>query len=379
MKVVLLLGIGPAQSDLAALLKSRGCRVIGCAHRPAGLALPLLDAFEQVDIRDVEGLVRTAERYRADAVLSVGSDLAVPSMAVVSARLGLPALVDPETARVLHHKELFRNRLKASGLEDVPFQAGRAPEDFSSWTLYPCVVKPVDSQGQRGVGLVEDPQELEAAVAKALAWSASGRVLVEAYAQGVEVSVNAFLGGGKVRFLAVSQRVASRGPAFGVPLRHIYPWPDEDPVLVRAVRAKVKDLVRGFGLREGPVYFQMKAGPEGVCVLEMTPRLDGCHLWRLVHRVDGVDLLGAYVDCVQGFSPNLSDGDARPATGPLSLSFFLSPPGVPFRSARHPAPPGSLFVCYYYREGEMVAASNGVLEKAGYALHPATEAPCASR
>src|SRR5438105_2578685 len=56
----------------------------------------------------------------------------------------------------------------------------------------PGVLKAPDRQGQKGLALVREPEELEAAVRLAVGASRSGLCLVEEAVPGPEVTVNAF-------------------------------------------------------------------------------------------------------------------------------------------------------------------------------------------
>ena len=87
----------------------------------------------------------------------------------------------------------------------------------------PCVVKAPDRQGQRGLSLVEDAADLEAAITRPLE-SRNGHALVEELADGPEVTVNAHSVDGSFHPLTVTDRLADP-PAFGVALAHV--WPSE--------------------------------------------------------------------------------------------------------------------------------------------------------
>ena len=58
---------------------------------------------------------------------------------------------------------------------------------------------------------------------------------------------------------------------------------------------KVKDLVQRvlqkLEIKDGPAYFQIKVVGDEPYLIEVTPRLDGCHMWRLINIYCGVNLL----------------------------------------------------------------------------------------
>ena len=111
MKKVLILGAGNAQIDAIEYCHDHDLFVAGCSYTTTDAGIPLLDAFEQVDIKDAVGVANLADRLGVDAIYSVGSDLAIPSIMEASQRLGLPHFVSPETAETCHEKHLMRQAL----------------------------------------------------------------------------------------------------------------------------------------------------------------------------------------------------------------------------------------------------------------------------
>ena len=104
-----------------------------------------------------------------------------------------------------------RERLAQAGVPQTRWKIVTEPDDELG---FPCVVKPTDRHGRRGLSLVRTPEELEAAVREALRASRSGRCLVEELAQGPEVTVTAFSSGGGFQPLTVMDRL---------PLAHLWP------------------------------------------------------------------------------------------------------------------------------------------------------------
>ena len=100
----LILGTGSAQLDAIRYLKENGWWVIACSYVREGSGLELVDHFELVNIMDVDRLEQLARSERVELVYSVGSDLAMPSVAEVAARVGLPSFITADTARLMQSK-----------------------------------------------------------------------------------------------------------------------------------------------------------------------------------------------------------------------------------------------------------------------------------
>ncbi len=368
MKKALVLGIGNAQLDLIRYLKAQGWWVIGCSYRREGRGLQYIDQFSLLDIVDVDGIEQLARVEHVELIYSIGSDLAMPTVARVASRLGLPSLVSVEVAEMLQNKLLLRGFLNEHAISPIRYKGIRSQSDLDDWTLFPAIVKPVDNQGQRGVFLAASLEEARAGLEHSLQFSRSRTLIIEEFLEGPEVSVNTFVVNGETVFNEVSDRLVVEGYAGGIPRGHIYPsvYCPED------VRREVQKLTivcnRALGIENGPVYYQAILTRNGPRIVEVTPRLDGCHMWRLLKTVSGVDLLEASVKSLLGESlPSLCVRNDLPSR---YLRFCHLPPGREFYRADHPPAADAEYVEYYYADGETVRPINGRLEKVGYFIEP---------
>jgi hypothetical protein len=363
----LLVGLGGVQADLLRLLQSRGWWVAGCSYRPEGPGLDELDLFEAVDVRDHEGVTALARRCRVEAVYSCGMELPLEAVAVARQRLGQEEWFPPETARLARHKPSLRRFLAGRALSPVAFKPVRSAADFDGWERYPAVVKPADAAGQRGVFVAGDAGEAAAGLERTLAFSAGGEAIVEEWLEGPEISANAFVRDGRVVLCLVSDRLVLAGFPGGLPRAHVLPSQAAAAGELGLVEALLTVVVAALGIRQGPVYTQMKLTPEGPRLIEVSPRLDGCHLWRLGRAAAGIDLLGATADLLGGEEPDLVPrGPARPYT----LYMLHRPPGAVFHRADDAGPVEAAASGYQYREGEVVRAVNGLMETVGWHLVP---------
>ena len=364
---VLVLGVGGAQIDALRALRDRGLEVHALGYRDAGAGRAVADHFAVIDIADAEAVTDYARRARVGAVYSIGSDVAMPAVATASARLGLPGFLDPEISAVLRDKDKVRTRLGRRFVGNLAFRTVREPADIANWDIYPAILKPVDSQGQRGVHKLEDPTDFADAFANAIAHSRAGRLIIEDYVAGPELSVNVYLVAGAVCFLQTTSRLIHADYPGGLVWRHLIPASGGSDELTRRVRDLVSRTVAALDLRDGPVYLQIKLRDGEPRLIEVAARLDGCHLWRLVALATGADLLEATLSHLLNGTPR--DGTLN-RTGPprsLALTFHSVPPGTIFK--RMPAPPNALHTEWYYEDGEQVLPLNGYYEKVGYSIH----------
>ena len=89
MKTVL---VGAGRHQRRAILQAReqGLRVVGVDRNPEALGLQVADIAEAVDFTDVDAVTEVARRHAVDGALMVSGDRAVPVVAEVTERLGLP-------------------------------------------------------------------------------------------------------------------------------------------------------------------------------------------------------------------------------------------------------------------------------------------------
>ena len=154
------------------------------------------------------------------------------------------------------------------------------------------------------------------------------------------------------------------GYSVGIPRSHVLPSKVCTGDLLRETKELAERCMHALGIQNGPVYFQLKLTSAGPRVIEITPRLDGCHMWRLIRTVTGVDLLDASVRLLS--DDKSFDLTIKGDPSASHLNFFLCPPGETFKLEAHPAPQGAAHVEYYYEDGETIRPINGSLEKAGF-------------
>lgn len=364
-RAALVLGANAGQADLIRYLTAHNWIVTACAHREGGAGAKLADQFKLQDITDVAGVALLAKEIGADLIYSVSSDLAVPAVVGASSALGLPHYFDQDLVALLDDKAALRSKLNASDLSVVPYVRARSIEECNGWSTYPCMVKPADSQGQRGVAKVLAAEDLEAALVNAIALSPTGTAIVEAWLEGVEISYNVLVADGRVIVNEVSERLVHGDHLVGVPRGHLIP-----PVAVdAAVCAQGAELVEAvtalLGIRDGTLYFQMKATPDGPRIIEIAPRLDGCHIWRLMKLARDVDFLDLAVRRLQGEDVTVAAAGV-PADGVYELMFQQSAPGGVFQSRDFAKPEDALYHEYRYEDGETILPINGRLEVVGY-------------
>ncbi len=146
---------------------------------------------------------------------------------------------------------------------------------------FPCVIKPLELNGSRGVIRANNPQEFRVAHARVCrllkeiyADRADQRFLVESFIPGVEVALEAILDDGVLTPLALFDKPDPLdGPFFE---ETIYVTPSRLPVATQAEILRVTRMAaRAIGLQMGPLHAELRINDAGVYVVEVAGRTIG--------------------------------------------------------------------------------------------------------
>lgn len=334
MPSVLFVGAGRHQRRAIAQARERGLRVVAVDRNPDAPGLALADEQEVVDFVDVDAVAEVARRHAVDGVLTVSADRAVPVVAAVTERLGLPS-IGTGVAHRMTHKIAMRRTLAEEGIPQPPFAAvrnlaeGRAALESVG---LPAVLKPVDSGGQRGLFRIEEAGDLESHLHSALAESPGREAIVEGFVEGTEMNGIVVTRGGTARLLTLSDRLRPPGVGFGVGWIHVYPASIHSDQLELAERIAERS-VAALGMHDGIAFPQLIASPDGsVSVVEVAARIPGGQMADLVRHAVGVDLVEVALRFALG-EPVPDDVALPRFSQPLAIRFLTAAPG-PLRTGR---------------------------------------------
>ena len=311
---VLVLGGGSSQLSLITRCRELGLFTILADRNPEAPGRELADAFDQASTFDDHAVLGAARRRKVDAILTAGTDQPVLVAARVAAELGLPSFLDEETALSVTNKRVMKTRFRELELPCANWMLLGPGTDESELKRLkaPYVAKPVDSQGQRGVFRLTNARGVKAFADEILSYSREKCLLVEEYSPSLEVTVSGWVTRGKATIFTITDRVTQESPPhIGVCFAHRYPSHLESSLV--EISSLTRSIVEGFGIREGPIYFQLLSGNRGLFVNEISCRLGGAYEDLFIPRVTGIstlDLLirgslGERIDPApwQGFDP----------------------------------------------------------------------------
>jgi biotin carboxylase len=328
MRTLLFVGAGRHQRRAILQARESGLRVVAVDRSVEAPGLRLADVPEVVDFADVDAVEEVARRHRVEGLVTVSADRAVPVVATVAERLGLPT-IGSEVAHRMTHKVAMRRVLAEEGVPQPPFAAvrdlagGRAALETVG---VPAVLKPADSGGQRAVFRIGSGGDLESNLHVALAESPTHEAILEGFLPGTEMNGIVIVRDGVPRVLTLSDRLRPPGIGFGVGWIHVYPASIFADQLRRAERA-AEQAVRALGLRDGIAFPQLIAGQDGsVAVVEVAARIPGGQMADLVRHAVGVDLVA--IALLQALGDPVPDELVEPRfQQPLAIRFLTADPG----------------------------------------------------
>ena len=365
MKTILIVSGGVEAADAARRAREMGLNVVVSDRNPDAPGFAIANAALLADVYDPEETAREAEKFHRqtcpiDGVICVAAD-APATAALVAARLGLPGIT-LETARLASDKLAMKDCLSANGVA-VPWYA--PVRDFVDLKRIlaergtDLVIKPVDSRGSRGVQRLAQIADIEDAFARARQWSPTGRVMVEAYLRGPQVSTESLVVDGVCHTPGFSDRnyelLERYAPFF------IENGGDLPSHLPAATQQKVRDMVAkaaaALGVVNGTVKGDMVVHDGEAHVIELAARLSGGFFCtKEIPHNTGVDFVGLAIRIALGEKPAAAEMQAS-RNVPIVQRYVFPAPGKVVQTggeADARGLPGILEAVVTAREGDVI-------------------------
>lgn len=329
---LLILGGGHCQLNAIKRAKEKGYEVIVSDYLEDAPARLICDHSELVSTFDVEANIKAGKKHDIDGIMTLGTDQPVYTAAKVSEALNLPCLIDSKTAKAVTNKKVMKMIFKENNIPTAKFLFLK--RDFKKEELkeikFPVVIKPLDSQGQRGVYKLDSIGAVRENLEKVLSYSREEEVLIEEYYEHEEITVSGWVDEGTAHTLTVTDRVTYNNyPSIGIctchnfPSKHLNKYYDE-------IEGITQKIVKAFNIKNGPIYFQMLIGKEGIKVNEVACRIGGAYEDELIPLLTGVDILDLVMETSLGRKPkleNLKKYSLRNNTKHSSVQLLFVKPG----------------------------------------------------
>lgn len=291
-----MLVLGGSNCQLHALQKAKKedmyTVLVDYTKKPVGAAVA--DVHEGVSTFDWQECIRVAQKHEIQGIMTMGTDQPVYTAAKVSEALGLPCCLTPEQAHLVTNKKAMKQRMAEAGISTAPWiliDENTTPEEIARLRP-PYVIKPLDSQGQRGIFKLNTPEEVLEHLQETLSFSRCKEALVEEFYESDEVTVSGYISQGELFIWTITDRLLYADPVhIGVCIGHRFPSVHMN--CYEEIKGIADNLVKSFEIPEGPFYLQLLIGKEGIRVNELAGRIGGAFEDIMIPWISGFDLLDA--------------------------------------------------------------------------------------
>lgn len=322
-----LLIVGASLLQLPVIIKAKelGHFVAVADFNPEAIGIKYANIYFNASTIDIEAICDIAMRCKPDGIMTTATDMPVRSVAAATTLLGLPG-ISYETAVKATDKGEMIKAFKAHNVESPWYfiiENKSKLASISRQLSFPCILKPTDNAGSRGVTLVNSLEELDLAYAYSREQSRGGEVIVEEYITGSEVSVEVMVVDGEIYILAVTDKLTTGAPHF-VEMGH-----SQQSQLGEENISKIKNLteraVKAIGIKHGPAHVEIILTKDGPKMVELGARMGGDYITtHLVPLSTGIDMVKASLDVALGLKPGIKSKYNKGS----AVRYFNVPSGV---------------------------------------------------
>ena len=301
--------VGASVLQLPAILKAKemGLHVAVVDFNPQAIGIQYADKYYNASTMDEDAVLAAAEDYMPDGIMTLATDMPMRGVSKASDKLNLHSISYKTAIKATDKYDM----IKAFKEQNVP-----SPWYFVVDTLkelkthekdvsFPCIIKPTDNAGSHGVAKVYSFQELLDNYEYSQSCSRHGKVIVEEYLDGPEVSVEVMVVNGEVNILQITDKITTEAPHF-VEMGHTQP--SRLPMNVQtAIRNVTVAACKAIGIDKGPAHVEMKVTKRGPVMIELGARMGGDNITtHLVPLSTGIDMVGSTIKVALGEEPDIT-------------------------------------------------------------------------
>ena len=295
--------------QLPAILKAKEMelQVAVVDFNPQAIGIPYADKYYNASTMDENAVLTAAEDYQPDGIMTLATDMPMRGVAKASDKLHLHSINYATAVKATDKYDM----IKAFKEHNVPspwfFVVDTMEElkEHETDMTFPCIIKPTDNAGSHGVAKVYSFQELLDNYEYAHSCSRHGKVIVEEYLDGPEVSVEVMVVNGVVNILQITDKITTEAPHF-VEMGHAQP--SRLPAATQeAIRNVAVAACSAIGIDKGPAHVEMKVTKRGPVMIELGARMGGDNITtHLVPLSTGIDMVGSTIKVALGEEPDIT-------------------------------------------------------------------------
>jgi biotin carboxylase len=312
-KTLMVVGAGFGQLPAILTAKKMGLKVIAIDRNSDALGMKYADTALPVDVLDIDGAIETAKKYKIDGIMTMQTELPIPTIGAVVDELGLNG-IRFEVTKTCTDKIETRRKFAEKNIPQPDFRVISTYQeavDAAKEIKFPCVTKPADNSGSRGITKVTNMNGIKSAFMEAVKYSRKEKVLVEEFVEGIEAGAQCFSINGHCERVLIHNDTMSR-PACMIPTGHSFPSTLDDKTLGEVEEA-IAATVDALGIETGPsnVDFILDKNFRPM-IIEVGARIGATCLPELVYYYTGIDWVKAAILASLGETPDLTVAQSTP-------------------------------------------------------------------
>lgn len=284
--------------ELIHQLKERNFYVVLVDYLPNPPAKHYADLHVQESTLDPEAVLKVAQQYNANLVISACVDQANITACYVAEKMNLPHPYSYELANNITNKGYMKEMMVANGIPTTRYIFLNNGEELTNFGLrFPVMVKPADSCAASGVKKARNVNELDIFLKEAKKISRTGRTVVEEFFSGVEVSVYAFIKDGIANILMISERISTiEGDNQVLKCYATITPPNISEIALAKIQESTTRIANVFHLDNTPLHVQYIIDGNEISVIEFAPRVGGGISYKNIKSNTGFDIISSTID-----------------------------------------------------------------------------------
>lgn len=300
--------IGASVLQLPGILKAKemGLYVGIVDYNPRAIGIQYADEYFNASTMDEEAVLAAALQFKPEGIMTLATDMPMRGVAKVAEKLGLPGISYDTAVKATDKFEMIK-AFKAHNVASPWFFTVDNRDELKaleSQLSYPCIMKPTDNAGSHGVVLAKCFDDLSREYEYSRESARHGKVIIEEYLQGDEVSVEVMVVDGKVNILQITDKLTTGAPHF-VEMGHSQP--SQQPIAIqKAIKELATRACQSVGINQGPAHVEMMLTERGPVMIELGARMGGDYITTaLVPLSTGIDMVKAAIDVALGNIPDI--------------------------------------------------------------------------
>lgn len=258
-KKIAILGGTRITCQLVEAAKALGMHVTVIDYNPPEQSPAKLVADEHalISVADVDEVAAYIREHNIDGAMTGYADAILGWYADICEKAGIPCYGTHEQFDIFVDKRRWKALCREFDVPTSQEYDGETVASKPDSVPYPLMVKPVDSSGARGVYVVRSASEFGELYERSKGFSKSGRVLVEDYLEGPEVTVFWVFIDGEYRVFLLGNRHVKHNQEGVIPLPAGYTFPASVlPEYLDEVAPNVCKMLKSVGVRDGMMFMQ---------------------------------------------------------------------------------------------------------------------------